>query len=986
MFCRYCGNAINPEERFCLRCGAQLYTDQDYVLNANQDYIFNTDQNYVFNNDQDYVLNTDQSYVFNNVQPVKKSGKKIFSKILISGVAFCVIIGIILSLFIFGSDTDIIKIKDASSILGRFTKVLVKDDISAISVAKEATSLLGLGNAADELTVDNKSTSGNMTYYRMQQNYKGMAVFGRTMVVIANTKGVVQGFSSNAINIPDDLDTSIDLDETDLKQTLGIWLSEDKNNIELLNCEKVIFDNFENPEKSELCYHVTAKTFGKEKGICSAIVSAKDKDVIYNDILLDPAEICLSTTGDRFSGSKDSYGKYMLFDLENHFYCLDANEGNANLPNSADAIKSNTQTFSSKYDFVFKAKNNIDNIANYYKETFADNGTDHFALVVNNGAGTTGGLMPSYVSEDLLNVKGIPEYVGAVSLGSGENEDVADEINLLAHEYTHVISRNKVGWFGGIDFANQAQAINEAYSDLFAMIISEKINPDGYIWDNGIRIADIAKMTSTKYPTKIDSCDTTFGTGSNGGGNGDERDVLWSQDKNGNDIDVYSYTNAMTLQYAAYLMTTEKHGLSIDKLADLWYSTMLTLPSNCTYSQFRRNMENTAQIKGYSKKTQEEISSAFEKIGVDSQDNDNGFSTKFDLSVVLVENKESEICTDYTIDIKGKKKTLSGETDYSKKIYVKEKEPTSIELPKGKYTVTVTAADGGYTVSQEISVTNSKKARKTLVMTIDNTTANSQEESGKNNQKKPEENDQEESKVISREEYVKNQLIGEWRHDADKTYAETGKSMMDIYGTSIKYGSSMIFNEDDSFSYYIGAGNGGKGTFSVETIKKISYQITTYEEGNVEKGTIAIEEEGNQMYLVMTYFDCKVYWSQNSSKNDVEEDSKEDQNDTSSQNENSKDDTNDMSVEKLRKNIIGYWYCPHFERINYVFRENGVCERKHSQETPGTYEITADKTLKINTPWLTKNLKWVSDSDNPGGWCFTADGSLIIDGDPLNRR
>lgn len=472
---------------------------------------------------------------------------------------------------------------DFNSIAGRFTDILVTDDISAIRAAQEAATLLELENAADELTVAKTSVVEDLTYYRLQQNYKGMSVYGRTMVIIVDNFGTTQGFLTNAVDISDEMDTGLELSNTDIKKALSNWSNADISVIELLKCEKTIFGPADTTTP-ELCYYVTAKISGEIEIFCSVVISVNDKKVIYNDVALNPAEICVSSTGAEFSGSKNASDEYVLFDMERNFYCLDANDYNTYSfkkmdwnENSATAIKSNTFTFDSAYDYVFEAVNSVEKISDFYKSTFYDNGTEHFVLMANCGHGTSGGLMPIIVSKELQSIDGITDEVGVINLGSANKESVASNVVTLAHEYTHVISNNNVHWVAGLDFKNQAQAINEAYSDLFSLIIKEKINPDGYIWDDGGRIDDIAKITKTSYPTKIDFYETTLISASVEGANDEEKedfDVMWTVDSKGRKIGAYTYTNAVVLEYAAYLMTASgstECNLTIDELGDLWY-------------------------------------------------------------------------------------------------------------------------------------------------------------------------------------------------------------------------------------------------------------------------------------------------------------------------------------------------------------------------------------------------------------------------------
>lgn len=84
---------------------------------------------------------------------------------------------------------------------GGFTDMLVFNEDDAISVAREATEILGLGNAADEATVYSVDVSNGYTYYSLKQYCGGIPVVGKTMVVATDAQGNVVSFETNAISM-----------------------------------------------------------------------------------------------------------------------------------------------------------------------------------------------------------------------------------------------------------------------------------------------------------------------------------------------------------------------------------------------------------------------------------------------------------------------------------------------------------------------------------------------------------------------------------------------------------------------------------------------------------------------------------------------------------------------------------------------------------------------------------------------------------------
>ena len=89
-----------------------------------------------------------------------------------------------------------------ASISGRFVDVDITDADSAILAAQSAASQLALSKATDELSLYDESTVGDFTYYRLQQNYLGIPVYGKSIVVVADSSGEAKEITSNAVDIP----------------------------------------------------------------------------------------------------------------------------------------------------------------------------------------------------------------------------------------------------------------------------------------------------------------------------------------------------------------------------------------------------------------------------------------------------------------------------------------------------------------------------------------------------------------------------------------------------------------------------------------------------------------------------------------------------------------------------------------------------------------------------------------------------------------
>ena len=100
-------------------------------------------------------------------------------------------------------------------------------------------------------------------------------------------------------------------------------------------------------------------------------------------------------------------------------------------------------------------------------------------------------------------------------------------------------------------------------------------------------------------------------------------------------------------------------------------------------------------------------------------------------------------------------------------------------------------------------------------------------------------------------------FAGNWTVDSERTMDANGMSMTQLFGTAYTdYGSSMVIREDRAFSYYIGAGIGGNGTWK-EKDGRLLYEIKTYEDGAVQTGTLVSDADD---FLLMQIDEYNIWW------------------------------------------------------------------------------------------------------------------------------
>ena len=206
----------------------------------------------------------------------------------------------------------------------------------------------------------------------------------------------------------------------------------------------------------------------------------------------------------------------------------------------------------------------------------------------------------------------------------------------VAHEFAHSVMHSIV-W---PDSSGEMGAINEAYSDIFGEIIEDwapnHAFGSGCDWKNSLRnFADPHKTENPYY----------YGS-----------DPYWidpSSSRNNGGV----HSNSTVISHAAYLMWRGIDGsgtfepLSTEELAELFYSALFFMPADCTFSQLRSIIQQTANIMyQYGHLTFNQlycVSNAFFQAGIDKEAALYPVSEGFDLIVMgsgvrPVQNNETE--------------------------------------------------------------------------------------------------------------------------------------------------------------------------------------------------------------------------------------------------------------------------------------------------------------------------------------------------------
>ena len=136
--------------------------------------------------------------------------KKSIKKIIIVSVSILLVIGICVGSFlILRSIQDNTKLEDKRSESSNnnfmffeegFTDVKVTDEKSALEAVASVAEVIGISDVEKELIITSTDYADGDTFYRMQQQYNGIPVYGKEIVLSVNDKGSALGLNSNNVN------------------------------------------------------------------------------------------------------------------------------------------------------------------------------------------------------------------------------------------------------------------------------------------------------------------------------------------------------------------------------------------------------------------------------------------------------------------------------------------------------------------------------------------------------------------------------------------------------------------------------------------------------------------------------------------------------------------------------------------------------------------------------------------------------------------
>lgn len=495
----------------------------------------------------------------------------------------------------------------------KYTDRKITDGDSAIASLIDVADILGLRNALEEFIVQTETVFNGNTYYRLAQVYEGIPVYGRDIVVIANENNDAEGLNSCYMPVvikPAEPKLSAEDAEASAKKYIGEMIDSNDLLLSVHESELMIYEEtlvwrinifgytgeneffdynlFIDAENGSLAYQHDRINYAMKSTEVKGQKEPHEILVDYNDYLPDTY---LMQNFDR-SGEgavlsrkawvivntvKKGYEKNWVNNFNQALSVVSWKDGENPNESAVDAYVNLTGTLQF-YQSVL------------HRNSWDGEGANLFVVV-----GVPYKIISINDNEIKYNTFS-QVFADAFSLGDeiiGFTSSVGAELsayaNVVAHEFTHKVVNMTAGLkANGTD---EASALNEAYCDIFGIFA------EYYISGSTEWIVNAMPPRNMKEPNKWHIADGFSFSG--------HPDHYSEYDKNGNsqNNEGSCHYNSTIISHAAYLMWNGGENTGdwtrindTEKLAKIWYGSLLIMHSNASFSQCRNAVELSARI------------------------------------------------------------------------------------------------------------------------------------------------------------------------------------------------------------------------------------------------------------------------------------------------------------------------------------------------------------------------------------------------------
>lgn len=597
--------------------------------------------------------------------------------------------------------------------------VVVANVEEVISLLKESGQDYGYENALSELTEKYSSDVEGDKYYRLQQNFKGIPVHGRSVVYATDKHGKALAITGNVVDINAEINLTPSINQEDANLTVSDYLKHEYNFVgeDVISISQISFDDlyiYCNNGGNRLVYEVNAICRSDSLYYYTIIIDAHSAEILSVVSTLNDESVTgykASDTERKYGFPVEKYGEdvYILEDtargiIVQNFDGLESSttnlsgesishftDGTSSIVVSDDIIFGNGDEARKGYEEAATLLQNASRIQDYFIDLGIkqQTSTGNLVLYYNDGYG------------EGRNARGGRDGDGNGILSMGQITGVED-IDVMAHEYGHVLSYYLVNW---VTNSVENYAINEATSDVYGELVEAWYygNPDAPNWI--IQGDNIDVRRNLFDPSETGNAKSTAGIPNNSEISNDH-------------IKPYGYQYSTVISRVAYLLwnggtdgnTSKK--IPTEDIAMLWYRTLLMMPADCDFWGFRELMELAAESMSFTEKQLKGISEAFDEVGISGPNNvdiecDYNLQKNFELSVY---ESDGLLCDNYAVQIRKAQsflgfniKTKPGGFAISHN--VTKREPYTIEL----------AEEGTYI----FTITNNENPENTVIFTAD---------------------------------------------------------------------------------------------------------------------------------------------------------------------------------------------------------------------------------------------------------------------------
>lgn len=585
MVCNKCGNVVPNNAVFCTNCGASL----NNVPNGMQN-------NMVQNNSQN-----------NKNNKKKKSGLLIFIVLVVVIVAGVFGVRFIINKFKSTNDSGspstgevLTSVKDENGnlkfISGKFSSVKVEDEDDAFEALNSLKNQINFKDVNKEFKVSSTESSGDITYYKFQQIYKDIEVYGNNLVISVDKNGNVLSMSGYyEPNISVDVNNFKSVEEienvikTDLKS----------ENVKFYETTKYVYRE----DKIYLVYHTYVST---TDDIMEYMVDASTGDIIYKTSAFEAAayefkgqglDEVVDVTLEEYYDTMTFKNRYRIVDPNRNIVIADGRGIGADAGIFiAGAFSSWSPMFGDLDGINFKFLNGeggnkeiaeiaisalkrYEDIYDYYYKVLGRKSYDNKGskIVVNVG------IREKTFGKEKYNNAFWDPLTKQMFIGYWNETSFVKSLDVLAHEFTHGVV-SKTAKFTKLskdkNKPSESGALSEGFPDILGSLIEGK---NWTINENLEVLRSLENPNSYKNPS-VKGGEFYYPDGYLG-----ESRTLEQFLKENNLTSVRDYDeggvhhNSTVVGHAAYLMFKDGAFSSREEMAKVWYNALLMLSSSSDF-------------------------------------------------------------------------------------------------------------------------------------------------------------------------------------------------------------------------------------------------------------------------------------------------------------------------------------------------------------------------------------------------------------------